>query len=150
MHGSVQGMRLIVFPSLVCFDGGSMCVNKGNYIDNRACARYNSNIKRRCQKRLRPLRLLVYTRNRHLAEWRFLLFTLIVIVYPKICNVTVIGIEHTPFRVVWRNRLFTLGNTLVSVYRIRGILSTSDSTGTAAGFSPGRETGRRFFCKYTA
>ena len=95
------------------------------------------------------MRLLVYTRNRHLAEWRFLLFIRIVNVYPKIWNVTVIGIEHTPFRVVWRNRLFTLGNTLVSVYRIRCFLSTSDSTGKTAGFSPGRETGRRFFCKYT-
>ena len=36
-------------------------------------------------------------RNRHLAEWRFLLFTVIVIVYPKLWNVNVIGIETPPF-----------------------------------------------------
>ena len=49
--------------------------------------------------RLRPMK--VYTlfkhRDRHLAEWRSLLFTVIVIVYPKIWNVNVIGIETPPF-----------------------------------------------------
>ena len=37
-------------------------------------------------------------RNRHLAEWRFLLFTIIVTVKAPICNV--IRISSTPFRVV--------------------------------------------------
>ena len=38
-------------------------------------------------------------RNRHLAEWRFLLFTMIVTVKAPICNV--IRMSLTPFRVVW-------------------------------------------------
>ena len=38
-------------------------------------------------------------RNRHLAEWRFLLFTIIVTVYRPICKV--IRMRLTPFRVVW-------------------------------------------------
>ena len=41
---------------------------------------YNQNIKGRCDKRLAPYRF-VFIRNRHLPGWRFLLFTVIVIVY---------------------------------------------------------------------
>jgi hypothetical protein len=51
------------------------------------------------EKRLRPkLRFYFSNRNRHLAEWRFLLFTVTVIVYPKIWKVNVIGIAAPPFR----------------------------------------------------
>ena len=35
-------------------------------------------------------------RNRHLAEWRFLRFTVIVMVKEPICTVKVIGIKLTP------------------------------------------------------
>ena len=38
-------------------------------------------------------------RNRHLAEWRFLLFTMIVTVNRPICSVIRMGL--TPFREVW-------------------------------------------------
>ena len=36
-------------------------------------------------------------RNRHLAEWRFLLFTVIVMVKLPICMVSVIGMVLTSF-----------------------------------------------------
>nr|DAI95289.1 MAG TPA: hypothetical protein [Bacteriophage sp.] len=39
------------------------------------------------------------SRNRHLAEWRFLLFTIIVTVNRPICSVIRMGL--TPFREVW-------------------------------------------------
>ena len=38
-----------------------------------------------------------WNRDRHLAEWRSLLFTVIVTVNPKIWNVNVIGIATPPF-----------------------------------------------------
>ena len=41
-------------------------------------------------------------RNRHLAEWRFLLFTMIVTVKGPTCSVIRIGL--TPFRRSWLNR----------------------------------------------
>lgn len=42
--------------------------------------------------------LLVYgTRSRHLAEWRLLLFTVIVMVIEPTWNVNVMGIASTPF-----------------------------------------------------
>ena len=51
------------------------------------------------EKRLRPkLRFYFSNRNRHLAEWRVLLYTVTVIVYPKIWKVNVIGIAAPPFR----------------------------------------------------
>ena len=43
--------------------------------------------------------------NRHLPEWRFLLFTMIVTVKAPICNV--IRISSTPFRVETMADLFT-------------------------------------------
>ena len=50
------------------------------------------------EKRLRPISSFYQFRNRHLVEeWRFLLFTVSVIVYPKIWNVKVIGIATPPF-----------------------------------------------------
>ena len=39
------------------------------------------------------------SRNRHLPEWRFLRFTMIVTVKAPICKV--IRMSLTPFRVVW-------------------------------------------------
>ena len=47
---------------------------------------------------VRPVTVLMDIRNRHLAEWRFLPLILIVTVYPKICNVIVIGIASPPLR----------------------------------------------------
>ena len=44
---------------------------------------------------LRKEKYLSELRNRHLAEWRFLLFTMIVTVNRPICNV--IRISNTPF-----------------------------------------------------
>ncbi len=50
--------------------------------------------------------LRFFLRNRHLAEWRFLLsVNLIDTVIHRMWNVNVIGISNTPFRKVWRNRL---------------------------------------------
>ena len=50
--------------------------------------------------------------NRHLAEWRFSLFTLMVITNPRICKVKVIGIASPPFG--WCGRPPTVyGVTLV-------------------------------------
>ena len=49
--------------------------------------------------------------NRHLAEWRFSLFTLIVTVYPKIWNVNVIGIKSPPLR-RWCKPPIRYGNAL--------------------------------------
>ena len=45
----------------------------------------------------------IFIRNRHFAEWRFLPFIRIVTVYPRICNVMVIGIASPPFG--WAKRL---------------------------------------------
>ena len=41
---------------------------------------------------------LLWNRNRHLAEWRFLLFTVIVMVKLPICTVKVIGMVLTSFK----------------------------------------------------
>ena len=60
------------------------------------------------EKRLRPTTVLVCTRNRHCAEWRFLRFTVTVTVYPKIWNVNVIGIATPPFGDVAEPPFFTL------------------------------------------
>ena len=60
--------------------------------------RYNEYVKGRCDKRLTPT-LTVHskaTKDRHLAEWRSLLFTMIVTVNRPICNV--IRIAPPPFR----------------------------------------------------
>ncbi len=52
------------------------------YLDSIILSRYNINRKGVAEKRLRPkLRFYFSNRNRHLAEWRFLLFTVTVIVY---------------------------------------------------------------------
>ena len=50
-------------------------------IDKRKGSSYNEHVKRRCRKAAPPRVTVLCTRNRHLAEWRFLLFTLIVIVH---------------------------------------------------------------------
>ena len=44
---------------------------------------------------MEPEQAVVGDRNRHLEEWRFLLFTIIVTVNRPICNV--IRISNTPF-----------------------------------------------------
>lgn len=68
------------------------------------------NIKKgRCDKRFSP-KWCYWTyhlcqQNRHLAEWRFCFFILIVTVSPKTCNVKIIGIGVTSFRREWPNRL---------------------------------------------
>ena len=68
------------------------------------------NIKKgRCDKRFGP-KWCYWTyhlcqQNRHLAEWRFCFFILIVTVSPKTCNVKIIGIGVTSFRREWPNRL---------------------------------------------
>ena len=50
------------------------------------------------EKRLRPKISLLYERTRHLVEeWRFLLFTVTVIVYVHTWKVKVIGITTPPF-----------------------------------------------------
>ena len=41
---------------------------------------------------------LFFHRNRHLAEWRFLLFTVIVMVKLPICTVKVMGMVLTSFK----------------------------------------------------
>ena len=68
------------------------------------------------------------SRNRHLAEWRFLLFTRIVTVQNRTWNVNVIGIATPPFTGAWRNRLFSLWQRLPirapSFYVVRQFLST--------------------------
>ena len=48
--------------------------------------------------RYSPRWLKFRNRNRHRPGWRFLPFILIVTVYPKICNVSVIGMCLTSFR----------------------------------------------------
>lgn len=58
-------------------------------------------IERRCGKRLALEVNYGSIRNRHLAEWRFLLFTLTVTVQNRTWKVNVIGMTITPFRVVW-------------------------------------------------
>ena len=66
-------------------------------LDRARSGRYNGHIKGRCDKRLTPT-LTVHskaTKDRHLAEWRSLLFTMIVTVNRPICNV--IRISNTPF-----------------------------------------------------
>ena len=68
------------------------------------------NVKKgRCDKRFSP-KWCYWTyhlcqQNRHLAEWRFCFFILIVTVSPKTCNVKIIGIGVTSFRREWPNRL---------------------------------------------
>lgn len=51
-------------------------------LDRARSGRYNEHIKGRCDKRL-ALQGLTFSiaKSRHLAEWRLLLFTVIVIVY---------------------------------------------------------------------
>ena len=44
-------------------------------LDSRRGDGYNKDRKRRCDKRLAFCCDQFYTKNRHLAEWRFLLFT---------------------------------------------------------------------------
>ncbi len=51
-----------------------------------------------CRLRYSPRWLKFRNRNRHRPGWRFLPFILIVTVYPKICNVSVIGMCLTSFR----------------------------------------------------
>ena len=64
---------------------------------------YNQRRKGRCDKRFAQFRFTsYYGRNRHLAEWRFLLFTLIVTVHFRTWNVNVIGMTITPSWVVWQ------------------------------------------------
>lgn len=65
------------------------------------------------------------SRNRHLAEWRFLLFTMIVTVKAPICNV--IRMSLTPFRVVWP----TACRSCSAEYRI-----ARNTTKSNAGFWP--------------
>ena len=50
----------------------------------------------------------LWNRNRHLAEWRFLLFTVIVMVKLPICTVNVMGTMLTPFVGDVANRLSVL------------------------------------------
>ena len=59
-------------------------------------------------------RFLFWLRNRHLAEWRFLLFTVTVTVYPKIWNVNVIGITSPPSGGVAEPPFFTLATPALS------------------------------------
>ena len=69
-------------------------------LDIARSGRYNEHIKGRCDKRLTPT-LTVHskaTKDRHLAEWRSLLFTMIVTVNRPICNV--IRIAPPPFGMV--------------------------------------------------
>ena len=69
-------------------------------LDRARSGRYNGHIKGRCDKRLTPT-LTVHskaTKDRHLAEWRSLLFTMIVTVNRPICNV--IRIASPPFGMV--------------------------------------------------
>jgi len=60
-------------------------------------------------------------RNRHLPEWRFLLFTIIVTVKGPICNVIRIGL--TSFRRMWLNRLPYYRNTLPFPFRGKPIIT---------------------------
>ena len=59
-----------------------MTVGERNRLDISKAGGYNQNIKGRCDKRL-ALQGLTFSiaKSRHLAEWRLLLFTVIVIVY---------------------------------------------------------------------
>ena len=60
---------------------------------------YNEYEKSTADKRLaRVKQFYILYRNRHLAEWRFLLFTVIVMVKLPICTVKVIGICSPPLR----------------------------------------------------
>lgn len=63
------------------------------------------------KKRLRPFGILSYTLgNRHLAEWRFLLFTRIVTVQNRTWKVNVIGMSTPPFGKCRGTAFFHLGN----------------------------------------
>ena len=64
---------------------------------------YSIGIKKHCDKRIALCSWLKVINNRHLAEWRLLLFTIIVTVYLPICNV--IRISFIPFRGILANRL---------------------------------------------
>ena len=68
----------------VCLITGGHCIRKvpALMLDMAQSGRYNEYIKGRCDKRL-ALQGLTFSiaKSRHLAEWRFLLFTVIVIVY---------------------------------------------------------------------
>ena len=58
---------------------------------------YNEHEKSTADKRLAQVNVSGKThRNRHLAEWRFLLFTVSVMVNLPICTVNVIGICSPP------------------------------------------------------
>ena len=49
--------------------------------------------------------LVIYLNNRHLAEWRLLLSTQIVMVIPNTWKVSVMGMHITSFRSMMANRL---------------------------------------------
>ena len=61
----------------------------------------------------------LWNRNRHLAEWRFLLFTQIVVVILPIWNVSVIGICSPPLRSV-ADRLSAVRRAANQKYLIAG------------------------------
>ena len=98
--------------------------------------------------------------NRHLAEWRFLLFTVTVIVYPRIWKVNVIGMATPPFGDVTEPP-FSLGNALPLraglFYKMRRHLSIrpavfphhirkSPGPFRTGGFPLERKRDRSYFC----
>ena len=62
-------------------------------------------------------------RNRHLAEWRFLLFTVIVMVKLPICTVNVMGTMLTPFVGDVANRLSVMAMLFPAPDGVNVILS---------------------------
>ena len=78
-------------------------------------------------------------RNRHLAEWRFLLFTVIVMVKLPICTVKVIGTMLTPFVGDVANRLSVMAMLFPAPDGVNVILSEKSknvNSGVALDFSP--------------
>ena len=66
-------------------------------LDKPAGCGYNKDRKGHCAKRSAQFSSFLTKRSRHWAEWRLLPFIRIVTVYPRIWNVTVIGIASPPF-----------------------------------------------------
>ena len=78
------------------FYHGTGFQSRNRTLDSARFPGYNKNRRGRRDKRSARFGE-IFIRNRHFAEWRFLPFIRIVTVYPRICNVMVIGIASPPF-----------------------------------------------------